>query len=122
MPVSRLTSVVLPAPLGPIRPRISPGATEKSTALVATSPPKRLDRRWVARIGARSAISRLPHPLSEQPARTQQQDGKQQHESVGILIGRRDHHGAERFDDAEEEPGNQRARDRAEAADHDDLK
>ena len=39
MPVSRLTKVVLPAPLGPMRPRISPGASVMLTSLLATRPP-----------------------------------------------------------------------------------
>src|SRR5690349_622971 len=40
-PVSRLNNVVLPAPLGPISPRISPALTESVTLFTATSPPKR---------------------------------------------------------------------------------
>src|SRR5258708_1337682 len=44
VPVSWLTSVVLPAPLGPIRAWISPGRTSIDTESVATSPPKRLTR------------------------------------------------------------------------------
>src|SRR5271167_1634805 len=37
-----LNSVVLPAPLGPISPRISPSARVKVTSDTATKPPKRL--------------------------------------------------------------------------------
>src|SRR5688500_2412041 len=36
-----LKSVVLPAPLGPIRPKISPCATESETSSSAVNPPKR---------------------------------------------------------------------------------
>src|SRR5262244_4203995 len=39
-PVNRLKQVVLPAPLGPIRPTISPLSTVRSTRLTAASPPK----------------------------------------------------------------------------------
>ena len=43
-PFSTLNSVVLPAPLGPMMPRISPSATEKLTSLTAFRPPKARDR------------------------------------------------------------------------------
>src|SRR5215510_7856724 len=39
-PVMRLNSVVLPAPLGPIRPKSSPRGTENDTRLTAMTPPK----------------------------------------------------------------------------------
>src|SRR5262249_49919883 len=39
VPLSIPTVVDLPAPLGPSRPNISPGATSKSTALTASTPP-----------------------------------------------------------------------------------
>src|SRR5665811_1980953 len=38
-PAVRLNSVDLPAPFGPIRPTISPGATVMETSLLATTPP-----------------------------------------------------------------------------------
>src|ERR1700722_14448577 len=44
LPVSWPTSVVLPAPLGPIRAWISPGLTSIETESVARRPPKRLVR------------------------------------------------------------------------------
>src|SRR5207248_10187740 len=44
LPVSWPTSVVLPAPLGPIRAWISPGRTSIERLSVATRPPKRLTR------------------------------------------------------------------------------
>ena len=40
-PVMASMKVVLPAPFGPIRPRISPAWSSKLTSLTATSPPKR---------------------------------------------------------------------------------
>ena len=39
----QLNSVVLPAPLGPIRPQMSPRSTSKLTLSSATMPPKRTD-------------------------------------------------------------------------------
>ena len=41
-PVTRLKIVHLPAPFGPIRPRISPARTSKLTSLTATRPPNSL--------------------------------------------------------------------------------
>ncbi len=38
----QLKSVVLPAPLGPIRPTISPGSMTSETSRLATRPPNRL--------------------------------------------------------------------------------
>ena len=40
-PLSKLNIVVLPAPFGPISPKISPIVTSKLTSLTAISPPKR---------------------------------------------------------------------------------
>src|SRR6185369_15255866 len=42
MPVSRLKSVVLPAPFGPMRPYMSPRAMLNETLESACTPPKRL--------------------------------------------------------------------------------
>src|SRR5215217_6534136 len=50
-PDTRLNRVVLPAPLGPITPWTCPGATSRSTALTASSPPKRLVSPLARRIG-----------------------------------------------------------------------
>src|SRR2546428_3885585 len=41
-PEMQLTSVVLPDPFGPIRPRISPAARVRSTPASAATPPNRL--------------------------------------------------------------------------------
>src|SRR5512136_2106717 len=42
VPAMQLTSVLLPEPLGPIRPTRSPGPTAKSTPSSAVKPPNRL--------------------------------------------------------------------------------
>src|SRR5258705_8012526 len=84
MPVMRLTSVVLPAPFGPMRPRISPAPIVRATSLVATSPPKRL----VSPTVSSSAISGVPRLLAEQAGRADQQDEEDEDEAIGVLIGR----------------------------------
>ena len=55
MPAIRLKVVLLPEPLGPMRPRISPGLSSKDTWLTARNPPKRLDRPDTASIAQRIA-------------------------------------------------------------------
>ena len=52
-PATISKQVVLPAPLGPMTPRISPGATSKLTWSTATTPPKRRDTLSTVRIGPR---------------------------------------------------------------------
>src|SRR5215475_3390795 len=48
LPARRLNIVVLPAPLGPMRPAISPRATESDTPSTALIPPKCLDTEWAS--------------------------------------------------------------------------
>ena len=68
-PVSRLTSVVLPAPLGPIRPSTSPGASSRSTSESASTPsngardaegPKRVGPSGVSRVRRRQRAPGVP--------------------------------------------------------------
>src|SRR5216684_1929516 len=47
-PAIRLKIVLLPEPLGPMRPRISPCRTSNDTWLTARKPPKRFDRALTA--------------------------------------------------------------------------
>src|SRR5437667_552336 len=55
-PESRLKTVVFPAPLGPMRPTISPSATVRSSPSTARRPPKRLESpRTSSRLSARSS-------------------------------------------------------------------
>jgi hypothetical protein len=49
-PFSRLNAVVLPAPLGPMMPRIMPLRTWKPTSSTALRPPKFFDRPRASRI------------------------------------------------------------------------
>ena len=60
MPVMQLKKVVLPAPLGPIRPTIWPGPTVRSTSRTATSPPNRRVTLRASRIGVPSSLGLKP--------------------------------------------------------------
>src|SRR5437763_16547459 len=55
-------SVVLPAPLGPIRARRSPGRTASSTASTARSPPKALETRSRRRASGSLRLASLAVP------------------------------------------------------------
>src|SRR5260370_22911469 len=57
-PESMLKIVLLPEPLGPIRPRISPGSTLNETLLTAVKPPKRLTKPSTASIAKLYSRSR----------------------------------------------------------------
>src|SRR5512144_2260773 len=59
-----LNSVVLPAPLGPMMPRISPGAARRLTSLTAVSPPKRLVTASSSSIASHRAQP-LPDPADQ---------------------------------------------------------
>src|SRR4051794_41396952 len=63
MPQRSENRVDLPAPFGPMMQRSSPAGTASVTRSVATTPPKRLARPSVARIG--SAISAPRHAGGE---------------------------------------------------------
>src|SRR5215470_8167429 len=85
-PVKRLKQVVLPAPLGPIRPTISPLSTVRSTRLTAASPPKsrvswRVSRR-ATKSGRRARRGRRggppPPELRELPGQGDETAGQEQ--------------------------------------------
>src|SRR5437667_255183 len=71
IPEMMLKSVVFPAPLGPISPRISPSAKEKLTSLSTTSPEKLLEMCEISRIGSVSLrlLSSNTTRLEEPPRR-----------------------------------------------------
>src|SRR5690242_20709599 len=48
MPLMQLSTLVLPAPFGPINARSSPGSTCSDTSVSTVRPPKRSDRRSTA--------------------------------------------------------------------------
>src|SRR5207245_6811441 len=89
-PLKRLKQVVLPAPLGPIRPTISPLSTVRSTRLTAARPPKSRVRSRVSRSATKSGrrarrgrgggsprpkLGELPRQRDETAG--QEQDGQQ---------------------------------------------
>src|SRR5712691_750116 len=92
-PVRRLTSVVLPAPLGPINAWRAPRSTLSETLLAATMPPKRLSRFSVAsavgiglRLGHGLARAQAENPLADRAAQLLQalapdEDDHHQHEA-----------------------------------------
>src|SRR4029077_5345005 len=59
-----LKSVVLPAPLGPMMPRISPGAARRLTSFTAVRPPKRLVTASSSSIASHRAQP-LPDPADQ---------------------------------------------------------
>jgi hypothetical protein len=61
-PLSRFRVVVLPDPLGPIRPRMVPGSTVKVTSATAWRPPNRLPSPVTRRL---PAAATLPPPGAE---------------------------------------------------------
>ena len=68
-PDSRSKIVVLPAPLGPMRPRISPGWSENVTSLTARIPPKRFVRPATSMTGWPTSDS-VPSSLAYVAGRT----------------------------------------------------
>ena len=66
-PIMRIV-LVLPAPLGPRKPKASPGATSKSMASTAVKSPKRLvsPRAWMSAVGESvdtpAMVPRMPRP------------------------------------------------------------
>ena len=60
IPVRQLKNVVLPAPLGPIRPMISPRATRKFTESTAVRPPNRMVTFSADRIVSPAAAEAAP--------------------------------------------------------------
>src|SRR6516164_6501027 len=69
-----LKSVVLPAPLGPISPRISPSASVKLTSETATSPPKRL----VTPLTSSKAVIQSPSQSAARSDRASQSSRREQ--------------------------------------------
>src|SRR5881409_3063753 len=71
VPEITLNSVVLPAPLGPTRPRISPAATDSETSSSARKPPNATP---IASSSSMSGAQAEPMPQATQ---------QQRHQSVG---------------------------------------
>src|SRR6516165_1216482 len=75
MPAMRLRSVVLPEPLGPKIPTISPAAIESETSVRAASPPKRLVR-------SKMSSSTAPTRQCADESLRQDQDRGDQHRAI----------------------------------------
>src|SRR3954453_7035615 len=78
----QLKHVVLPAPLGPMRPTISNRATCRPTSRRAWSPPKRIDRSTASRtgidtLGARPTAGVHVESLTLEPAPDRRRDRSQ---------------------------------------------
>src|SRR5512144_2523408 len=98
----QLKRVVLPAPFGPMRPRIIPGSTEKETSELAARPPKNLETCWISRMGAmasgpprRGGALRSPaqdllhvsqHPVGHVEDHDDHQDPVDEHVGVGQVL------------------------------------
>src|SRR6185312_11946339 len=78
-PESRLISVVLPAPLGPISAWTPPPCTSSETSLTAARPPKRFDSRSIRSTGSATARSHPPPHHAELVAQAADALGQQQH-------------------------------------------
>ena len=142
-PVIRLNIVVLPAPLGPIRPKISPALTSKLTLSTATRPPKRRVAPATLRIGwprsgcwrcveraggegrgglhARQPAQREGHDAGARPLQ-QQDEQHREHDDFELARGARRDHRQPVLDAVLEQGDDGRAHDRTRevghAADH----
>src|ERR1700742_3339020 len=94
-PQTVLTSVVLPAPLGPIRPSTSPLLTANVTSRSACSPLNLRDTALRCRISDMLCLSPRPTQAQrDQPVRQQQQkrdDQQAQHAAVNLDVVAPDH-------------------------------
>src|SRR5439155_2062734 len=85
-PLTQLSSVVLPAPLGPITPSTSPSATSNVTPSSAATPPNRL----VTPFSERSAATSDPR-LAERPPQVGQRQPRGAAQEVHEAAGHEDH-------------------------------
>src|SRR5262245_52888358 len=95
-PVRSLNSVLLPAPLGPMRQRSSRSASVKSTPRTASTPPKRIDSPTVSSTallmggsgstGGAEAAGTQPAQRGHDPPRDQQHESQEDEaeDQVGI--------------------------------------
>src|SRR5688572_9233359 len=93
-PDSRLVSVDLPAPLGPITAWMRPRQRSTETSFTAARPPKRLVRFFAesstsSATGAFLAAAQHAVRQAEQPARRESHDGhdEQAHPELPVLAG-----------------------------------
>src|SRR5260370_35240207 len=115
-PVIRLNSVVLPAPLGPMKPEICFSATAKLTSFSAATPPKYLLSVVTSRIFTAFSPEE-PAQQTQEPVGLKQDDQDQQR-SVEQQAGVLKMDGELLFHHAENQPSHHRSPHRADAADH----
>src|SRR6267154_4452538 len=122
LPVSWPTSVVLPAPLGPIRAWISPGRTSIETESVAKRPPKRLISRSVESSGSAMTAPEQGVDAALGVERDQHEHGPERDLPVfAPTLAAEIEQRRQRFLQREESNGAvERAEQRAHAAQHDD--
>src|SRR5947207_10378726 len=94
-PASCATSVVLPAPFGPITAWTSPGSTASETSLVATSPPKRLVNPSVASSGSAMAPRASAEDAEQPPFREQHDEDQQRPQHRLPMLGQARQHAFE---------------------------
>src|SRR5262245_27567874 len=93
-PDTQLIIVVLPEPLGPMRPKRSPARTLMLTRLSAVKPPKRLTSPSTSRSGGTSATPQAPGQ-AEQALGRQHHEGHEHHADDEQVHLRGDRHGGE---------------------------
>src|SRR6185436_18355069 len=115
----QLNSVVLPAPLGPISPMISPGSMASEISRLASRPPKRLvDASTRSSDAMRSGRRRAAAPEPARPRQRQQAGGAEGgddhddeavHDQVDAAAGQRTgaEHGRHDLRDRNEDDGAQ---------------
>src|SRR5512145_2214769 len=82
-PETRLSRVVLPAPLGPMRPCTSPWATWKLASSTARTPPKARSTSPSSSSTQPPRLSPLPQPLREgDDAVGEEEDHQEEHQAV----------------------------------------
>src|SRR6186997_261300 len=102
VPATRLKSVVLPAPLGPISARRSPGATVRLTPSTARRPPKCLATPSSRRTSSAIALFARPAAQGAHHAARREQDDADVHraEDEQPALGVKAHEVLEEHDDA----------------------
>src|SRR5260221_14275283 len=110
-PEMTLMQVVLPEPLGPTRPRISPDFRSKLKPSSARKPPKRLTRFSTVRSGERGVSGDIDPPTAQQRDQSGRQEQHQPHDEEAVdeleILRRRDADAvvnAGGDDDAEQRP------------------
>src|SRR5260370_3218585 len=79
-----LMQVALPEPLGPTRPRISPGFRSKLKPSSARKPPNRLTRFSTVRSGERFASGDIDPPAAQQRDQPGRQEQHQPHDEEAV--------------------------------------